>query len=108
MVGAQTANPSPPTSPRVDVDGTAQSGGESKAASQSIDGDARGSAASPDKYFIVKSLTLQDLELSVRNGIWATQSHNEDTLNKAFEVKHTHHYDYSASLTKHRVRTTCI
>lgn len=41
------------------------------------------------KYFIVKSLTLQDLELSVRNGIWATQSHNEDVLNKAFRVSCT-------------------
>jgi hypothetical protein len=39
-----------------------------------------------DKYFVVKSLTVEDLELSVRNGIWATQSHNEDTLNKAYEV----------------------
>ena len=39
-----------------------------------------------DKYFIVKSLTVEDLELSARNGIWATQSHNEDALNKAFEV----------------------
>lgn len=39
-----------------------------------------------NKYFVVKSLTLQDLELSVRNGIWATQSHNEQSLNKAFEV----------------------
>lgn len=44
-------------------------------------------STSSEKYFIVKSLTLQDLELSVRNGIWATQSHNEDTLNKAFEVR---------------------
>lgn len=40
----------------------------------------------PEKFFIVKSLTLQDLELSVRNGIWATQSHNEDVLNRAYEV----------------------
>jgi hypothetical protein len=39
-----------------------------------------------DKYFIVKSLTIEDLELSARNGIWATQSHNEETLNKAYEV----------------------
>lgn len=39
-----------------------------------------------DKYFVVKSLTLQDLEMSVRNGIWATQSHNEQALNKAYEV----------------------
>jgi len=39
-----------------------------------------------EKFFIVKSLTLQDLELSTRNGIWATQAHNEDALNKAYEV----------------------
>jgi RNA recognition motif-containing protein len=48
--------------------------------------DHRSSADTANKYFIVKSLTLQDLELSVRNGIWATQSHNEDALNKAFRV----------------------
>lgn len=40
-----------------------------------------------EKFFIVKSLTLQDLEQSVRNGIWATQSHNEQILNKAFQVR---------------------
>lgn len=39
-----------------------------------------------DKYFVLKSLTVEDMELSVRNSIWATQSHNEDTLNKAYEV----------------------
>ena len=39
-----------------------------------------------DKYFILKSLTVEDMELSVRNSIWATQSHNEDALNKAYEV----------------------
>jgi hypothetical protein len=42
--------------------------------------------AQKDKFFIVKSLTVEDLELSVRNGIWATQSHNEDSLNKAYQV----------------------
>ena len=40
-----------------------------------------------DKFFIVKSLTVEDLELSVRNGIWATQSHNEEALNKAYQVR---------------------
>ena len=40
----------------------------------------------PERFFIVKSLTMQDLEASVRDGIWATQSHNEQGLNKAFEV----------------------
>lgn len=39
-----------------------------------------------DRFFILKSLTVEDLELSVTTGIWATQSHNEDTLNNAFQV----------------------
>lgn len=39
-----------------------------------------------DKFFILKSLTVEDLELSVRTGIWATQAHNEDALNSAFKV----------------------
>jgi len=43
-------------------------------------------AAGKDKFFILKSLTVEDLDLSVRNGIWATQSHNEEVLNKAFKV----------------------
>lgn len=43
-------------------------------------------ARSPDRYFIVKSLTVEDLELSKKSGIWATQPHNESSLNQAFEV----------------------
>ncbi len=39
-----------------------------------------------EKFFVVKSLTVEDLEMSVRNGIWATQAHNETALNKAYEV----------------------
>jgi len=39
-----------------------------------------------DQYFILKSLTVEDMELSIRNSIWATQAHNEDALNKAYEV----------------------
>ncbi|KAF3391319.1 Zinc finger CCCH domain-containing protein 45 [Penicillium rolfsii] len=38
-----------------------------------------------DRYFIVKSLTVEDLELSKQSGIWATQTHNETNLNHAFE-----------------------
>ena len=41
----------------------------------------------PYKYFIMKSLTKEDLETSVRDGVWATQPHNEDGLNKAFHVR---------------------
>lgn len=40
-----------------------------------------------DKFFVVKSLTVEDLESSVRNGIWATQAHNEVVLNQAFAVR---------------------
>jgi len=39
-----------------------------------------------DKFFILKSLTVEDLELSIQNGVWATQAHNEEALNKAFKV----------------------
>ncbi|KAJ5291111.1 Nucleotide-binding alpha-beta plait [Penicillium angulare] len=39
-----------------------------------------------DRYFIVKSLTVEDLELSKQSGIWATQTHNETNLNQAFET----------------------
>lgn len=39
-----------------------------------------------DKFFILKSLTVEDLDLSVRTGVWATQSHNEEILNNAFKV----------------------
>ena len=48
-----------------------------------------GAAKINDKYYVVKSLTLEDLELSARNGIWATQAHNEEALNRAFEVRST-------------------
>ena len=54
--------------------------------------DADESGPSPqqkDKFFILKSLTIEDLELSVQTGIWATQSHNEEVLNKAFAVSTT-------------------
>lgn len=41
----------------------------------------------PERFFIVKSLTVEDLALSRRSGIWATQTHNEDALNQAYEVR---------------------
>ncbi len=41
-----------------------------------------------DRFFILKSLTVEDLELSVRKGIWAVQFHNEEVLSDAFKVRH--------------------
>jgi hypothetical protein len=40
-----------------------------------------------DKYFIMKSLTVEDLEMSVRNGVWVTQLHNEAALDKAYKAR---------------------
>jgi RNA recognition motif-containing protein len=88
MMGTQQSNPSPPNSPK--IDGESADNVMERVAEPSIQqSNDEAVAAAPittNKYFIVKSLTLQDLELSVRNGIWATQSHNEDVLNKAFRV----------------------
>ena len=39
-----------------------------------------------DRFFILKSLTIDDLELSTFNGIWATQAHNEVILDDAYKV----------------------
>lgn len=45
-----------------------------------------GGSLHKDRFFVLKSLTVEDLELSVRTNIWATQSHNEESLNSAFKV----------------------
>lgn len=87
MVGTQHTSASPPPSPKqaqVAVDGVQDEGSELPA--QQNGNAILVKSTSVNKYFIVKSLTLQDLELSIRNGIWATQSHNEDALNKAYQV----------------------
>lgn len=39
-----------------------------------------------EKYFVVKSLTIEDLDRSVQSGVWATQAHNEAALSQAYEV----------------------
>ncbi|KAJ7643608.1 YT521-B-like domain-containing protein [Roridomyces roridus] len=40
----------------------------------------------PQRFFILKSLTRDDLALSVRTGMWATQRHNEGVLDRAFRT----------------------
>jgi hypothetical protein len=86
------------TGGRADVDSGA--GGAEGDAGKDVDGEEdEGGDGAPivdegvgepakDKYFIVKSLTVEDLEMSVRNGVWATQSHNEAALDKAYKVRH--------------------
>lgn len=60
-----------------------------------------------EKFFIVKSLTVEDLERSVTSGIWATQAHNEENLNLAFKVGRIPH-DIINKLTSCRPQKTCI
>lgn len=50
-----------------------------------------------DKFFVVKSLTVESLELSVRRGVWATQSHNETILNKAYQTADNVYLIFSAN-----------
>ncbi|KAI0404887.1 hypothetical protein F4802DRAFT_597820 [Xylaria palmicola] len=50
-----------------------------------------------DKFFILKSLTVEDLDLSMHNGVWATQSHNEVALNEAFETADNVYLIFSAN-----------
>ncbi|GAB7366901.1 hypothetical protein MBLNU230_g1262t1 [Neophaeotheca triangularis] len=51
----------------------------------------------PERFFIVKSLTMQDLEASVRKNIWATQPHNEAILNKAYKAADNVYLIFSAN-----------
>lgn len=75
---ASHGQPTQPQEPIVDV-GTEDEGDDSKDTPRDV-------STASDRYFVVKSLTVEDLELSVRNGQWATQSHNEEILNKAYKV----------------------
>ncbi|KIK78767.1 hypothetical protein PAXRUDRAFT_37349, partial [Paxillus rubicundulus Ve08.2h10] len=40
----------------------------------------------PKRFFILKSLTQYDLDLSVERGVWATQKHNEAILDQAYRT----------------------
>ncbi|KAI0203956.1 hypothetical protein F4808DRAFT_416395 [Astrocystis sublimbata] len=54
-------------------------------------------AQEKDRFFILKSLTVEDLELSTQNGVWATQSHNESGLNDAFQNSSNVYLIFSAN-----------
>lgn len=63
-------------------------GQESKTEATGTKVDRQGSSSKvKDRYFVVKSLTVQDLEFSRESGVWATQIHNEDALNQAYKVR---------------------
>jgi hypothetical protein len=49
------------------------------------------------RYFILKSLTTDDLDISVERGVWATQPHNEASLNRAFKTSTAVYLIFSAN-----------
>jgi hypothetical protein len=51
----------------------------------------------PERFFIIKSLTVQDLVASVNNGTWEAQAHNEATLQHAFEHSDNVYLIFSAN-----------
>ncbi|KAK9451465.1 YT521-B-like domain-containing protein [Limtongia smithiae] len=51
----------------------------------------------PESYFVLKSLTVDDLELSVQTQTWATQEHNEAVLNEAYNTSDNVYLIFSAN-----------
>ncbi|KAL3851522.1 hypothetical protein ACJIZ3_013404 [Penstemon smallii] len=53
------------------------------------------------RYFVVKSCNIENLELSVQQGVWATQRSNEAKLNEAFESVENVILIFSVNKTRH-------
>lgn len=53
------------------------------------------------RYFIVKSCNRENLELSVQQGVWATQRSNESKLNEAFDSAENVILIFSVNRTRH-------
>ena len=53
------------------------------------------------RYFIVKSCNRENLELSVQQGVWATQRSNEAKLNEAFDSVEHVILIFSVNRTRH-------
>eukprot|EP00824_Muranothrix_gubernata_P001011 TRINITY_DN111_c0_g3_i1.p1 TRINITY_DN111_c0_g3~~TRINITY_DN111_c0_g3_i1.p1 ORF type:complete len:430 (-),score=82.18 TRINITY_DN111_c0_g3_i1:775-1872(-) len=47
----------------------------------------KGRGDGPARYFVVKSNNFPNVKVSQTMGVWATQKHNEETLNSAFRVR---------------------
>ncbi|KAK9595320.1 hypothetical protein V6Z93_005092 [Aspergillus fumigatus] len=66
--------------------GSLESGGDDSRSSETEASTTRYSAHRiTDRYFIMKSHTVEHLEMSRKTGVWATQTHNQDSLNQAFK-----------------------
>lgn len=100
--------PGPPLSPQQQVaqsqqqvnqlgQAQAQSNGQQNQANQTSIPLPRGSS----RYFIVKSCNRENFELSVQQGVWATQRSNEAKLNEAFDSVENVILIFSVNRTRH-------
>jgi hypothetical protein len=58
-----------------------------------------------DRFFVLKSLSVDDLYRSVRYGIWTAQNHNEELLNQAYYVSSQHTRSLFVFLTENSQAT---
>lgn len=75
---------------------------ETSSPEQLTDSERSSQTSSPpltDRYFVCKSLTVRDLQVSRENSLWSTQSHNEAMLNKAFREGSNVYLIFSANRT---------
>ncbi|KAM0321434.1 hypothetical protein ACHAQA_010110 [Verticillium albo-atrum] len=95
VASAESPTPHKPA-PETVVDGSANQSTEQQNSEFPQPPDTENTAQN-DKFFILKSLTVEDLDLSVKTGIWATQSHNEEILNNAFKAVDNVYLVFSAN-----------
>lgn len=81
-VGTATSTPNTPALPNQTMDSTVLTSPENTPLSSPTPAN----TTPTNRYFIMKSLTKEDLAWSVANKVWATQPHNESVLNYAFRV----------------------
>ncbi|CAL5867765.1 uncharacterized protein PFLUO_LOCUS1985 [Penicillium psychrofluorescens] len=87
-----------PPVPTDDVPTTTLPGPEGQGTSEAVStGPQDPPTRMPERYFVVKSLTVEDLEMSKQSGIWATQNHNEASLNRAYETSDNVYLIFSAN-----------
>lgn len=82
-------SPSAPPATAAEVTEEVETVDESAVADDPLPTESEPAEKVKEKFFVVKSLTIEDLERSVQTGVWATQAHNEEAMNKAYRVSHS-------------------
>lgn len=91
----QRANPSYLSQPRPSIDSSSVGSGSASLAS--TNSSLFRHPAFRERFFILKSLRVEDLDQSVKNGTWATQVHNEAVLDQAFRNSESVYLIFSAN-----------